>query len=66
MVEWRRQGGLLQTDDIWNSGVTGVQPSIKCNLMLQGMFMCYVSDSLFALHKYPVLINDLKAYPPLL
>lgn len=63
MVEWRGWGGLLQTDSIGNSGVAGVQPSIKCNLMLQGMFACYVSDSTFALHEFPVLINDLMAYP---
>lgn len=45
------RGGLFQTDSIGNSGVAGVQPRIKCNLMLQGMFTCYVSDSLFALHE---------------
>lgn len=62
MVGW---GGLLQTDSIGVSGVAGVQPSIKCNLMLHGMFTCYVSDSQFALHEYPVLINDLRGYPHL-
>lgn len=65
MVAWRGRGGLLQTGSIGNSGVTGVQPSIKCNLMLQGMFACYVSDSPFALHKFPGLINDLMMYPHL-
>ena len=64
-MEWRGRGGLLQTDSIGNSGVAGVQPSIKCNLMLQGMFTCYVSDSLFVLHEFPVLINDLMVYPHL-
>lgn len=34
MVELRGQGGFLQTDSFGNSGVAGVQPSIKCNLML--------------------------------
>lgn len=63
VVEWRGRGGLFQTDNIGNSGVTGVQPSIKCNLMLQGMFMCSVSDSPFDLDKFPVLINDLMGYP---
>lgn len=63
MVEWRGWGGLLQTDSIGNSGVASVQSSIKCNLMLQGMFTCYVSDSPFALHEFPVPINDLKKHP---
>jgi len=53
----------LQTDSIGNVGDAGMQPSIKCNLMPRGMFTRYVSDSLFALCKYPALINDLMTPP---
>lgn len=37
--------GLFQTDCTGNSGVAGVQPSVKWNLMLRGTLMCCVSDS---------------------
>lgn len=50
--------GLHQTDSTGNSGDAGVQPSIKCNLLLRGMFMSYVSDSQLAMWEFPVLIND--------
>lgn len=63
-MESRGRGGFLQTDSFGNSGVAGVQPSIKCNLMLWGMFTCYVRDSPFALHEFPVPINDLMVSPP--
>lgn len=58
-------GGLQQTGSTGNSGDAGVQPSIKCNLMLQGMFTCYVSDSRLAFRECPVLINDFNVFLPM-
>lgn len=37
-------GRVVQTDTTGNAGVAGVHTSIKYNLMLKGLLMCYGSD----------------------
>lgn len=48
-MEWNLRlavgvGRVVQTDTTGNAGVAGVHTSIKYNLMLKGLLMCYGSD----------------------